>query len=55
MIFSRRNVKNQCRQKLMKESDFTKIEQELQLGLNQVLENQSKALNNQGWVNTCLG
>lgn len=39
----------------MEESDFHKIEQELQMNLNMTTGFQPKGLTNQGWVSTCLG
>lgn len=54
-ILCRRGIRNQCLQKPMEESDFRKIEHELQMNLDQVTGLQSKGLSNQGWANTCLG
>ncbi|KAK6635316.1 hypothetical protein RUM44_000567 [Polyplax serrata] len=51
---ARRGIRNQCLQKPMEESDFRKIEHELQMNLDQVTGLQSKGLSNQGWANTCL-
>lgn len=47
--------KTHCIQKPMEESDFRKIEEELQMKLSEATTFPTKGLSNLGWANTCIG